>query len=201
MKYRKWACRITYPIDCVMQLLHYKWIRDPIKCMINRSLFITHHSSSASLLSEIEPLPPKNYQRPWHTWPGWCAYSLHITKNMFSTQHLPTELRMNLEQINWGVMFAHLWFCVALQHLVHSPCPSCPRPPPHLFWVSPAPHRSDYRDMKAVVTSYKFIWNYPAKMDTDIFNIYLIVGTSKGSNVSSSFKSIGTEIRPKDKKN
>lgn len=52
--------------------------------------------------------------------------------------------------------------------------------------------------MKAVVTSYNYIWNYPAKMDTDIFNIYLIVGTSKGSNVFSSFKSIGTEIRPKE---
>lgn len=106
-------------------------------------MFVTHHSSSASLLSEIESLPPKNYQRPLHTWPGWCAYSLHITKNMFSPQ-------------NWGwilnswtaesYMFAHLWFCVVLQHLVHSPCPSCPRPPPHLFWVSLAPHRSDYRD-------------------------------------------------------
>lgn len=53
--------------------------------------------------------------------------------------------------------------------------------------------------MKAVVASYNYIWSYPAKMDTDIFNIYLIVGTSKGSNVFSSFKSIGTEIRPKEK--
>lgn len=35
-------------------------------------------------------------------------------------------------------------------------------------------------------------------MDANKFSFYLIVGTSKGSNVSSSLRSIGTEIRPKD---
>lgn len=34
--------------------------------------------------------------------------------------------------------------------------------------------------------------------DADKFSIYLIVGTSNGSNVLSSLRSIGTEIRPKD---
>lgn len=157
---------------CVMQSLHYKWIRDPIKCMCNRSLFATHHSSSASLLSEIESLPPKNDQRPLHTWPGWSAYSLHITKNMFSTQHLPTELRMNLEQLNCGVI---LYVCSPLI-LRRSPA-SCSFSLSFMSSFSTSSvlgfssssqirlQRQMSGDMKAVVTSYNFIWNYPAKTD------------------------------------